>query len=421
MSIVKDKIALIYDNGLFCEQAVRLAQEFKTVWYYTPWKNAFPKSKMDMIGMGLEGVTRISNFFDYVEKADIIIFPDVYDGDLQLYLRSKGKRVWGSFKGDELELNRWESKQHMKKVGLAVQPIVKIKGLDNLKEHLKKVKNKYVKISIYRGDFETFYHKKYSLSEPIMKSLSDKMGPIANIIDFIVEDPISGEDVVECGFDGYCIDGQFPKKCLSGYEIKDLGYIGVVKNYDDLSPIVKEPNEKLSETLKKYKYRNFLSTEIRVGKDKIPYNIDPCQRCGSPPNELYQEMFENLGEIIWYGAEGKMIEPKFRAKYGIEVLMHSDWVNDNWQAIDFPKEIRRWVKLRNACKINGRYYVIPMDSGLPEMGAVVAIGDSVKEVIEKVKGYVEKVEGYRLDIKVGSIENMKDVVSKGEKLGLKFD
>ena len=417
---LKDKTVLFYDNGLFLGIAQRISQDFKRVLYYSPWKSAFPKSKLTMVGHGIDGIERINEFWDYVDEADLIVFPDVYDGDIQLQLRRMGKRVFGGGKGEEMELFRYEMNEHMKELNLPVAKIEKVIGLKKLRESLKKKENQYVKISIFRGNFETFHHINYKLSEPILDELEHKLGAEKEIMEFIVEESIDGEDIVETGFDGFTIDGQFPKKALFGYEIKDLGYIIQTKDYDKISPLITGFNDAVSETFRKYQYRGFFSTEIRVGKDKLPYQIDMCSRSGSPPNEIYQEIISNISEILWYGSEGVLIEPEYEAKYGIEVMIHSDWADENWQAVYFPEEIKRWVKWRNLTKINGTYYIVPMDNGLPEIGAVIAIGNSVEDCIKKVKGYAEQIEGYRLDIKIGSIDAMTDVIEKGKKIGISF-
>ncbi len=417
---LKTKTLLVYDNGLFVSMAVRLAKDFKKVMYYSVWKNAFPKSNGALIGEGLDEIERVNNFFDAVEEADVIWFPDVYDGDLQIYLEENGKRVFGSKKGEELELLRWETKDHLKELGLPVQPVRRIIGLPKLREYLKANENKYVKVSIYRGDFETFCSHNYKLSEPLLDDLENHLGAKKYIEEFIVEDAIDGKDVVEVGYDGYTVDGKYPATGLFGYEIKDLGYCGVVKKYEDLSPLVTDFNAAISSTLEKYSYRNFFSTEIRVGKEKVPYMMDFCARTGSPPSELYQEMIKNMAEIIWYGSDGILIEPEFDSKYGIEVMIHSNWADGSWQAIYFPEEIKRFVKLRNMTKINGTYYVVPQYSNLPEIGAVVALGSSIEECIKKVKGYIDQIEGYQIDIQIGSIDSMIQTIAAGEKLGIKF-
>lgn len=420
---LKDKTVCIYDHGLFLELGIRIAKDFKRCLYFTPWVSPFPKNNGTLIGAGLEdeGLYRINEFWDHIDEIDLFIFPDVYNSDIQQHLVNMGKRVWGSRKGDELELLRMEAKDHFKKLGLPVQPVREITGLDKLRTYLKSHDNKYIKISIYRGCFETFHAKNYKLAEPILDDLETTLGASQYVTTFIVEDAIDGDDVVETGWDGYTIDGQFPSKSLFGYEQKDCGYLACVKDVADMSPIITEYNEKIAPTLKQYQYRNFMSTEIRVGKDKVAYMTDACMRLGSPPNELYQQMMDNLAEILWEGAGGVLVEPDFNCKYGIEVMIHSDWSDKHYQAIYFPEKIRQWVKLRNLTKINGTYYVVPQEPGLPEIGAVVATGNSIDECIEKVKSYASQIEGYRIDIKVGSIADMNEVMAKGERLGLKFD
>lgn len=415
---LSDKVCCVWDNGLFVEIAIRLSKEFKKVYYYTEWRSSFPSKKGVMIGSGFDEIERINDVWERLDEIDIFVFPDCYNSSEQQHLRSLGKNVFGGAYGDELELWRAEAKEHFKSLGLPVQPYKVIVGLDKLRSHLKKVNNKFIKISCYRGDGESFHHEKYKLTEPILDKFEKTLGVMKDDYEFIVEDSIDGEDIVEAGSDLICIDGEYPENIISGFEIKDLGYIARVMKYDDISTLVTDFNDKISETLKKYQYRGFMSTEIRVGKDKIPYMIDFCGRAGSPPNEIYQRLIENLGEVIWYGSQGIMVEPQYAAKYGIEVLIHSDWASENWQAIYFPEEIREWVKLRNACKVGDTYYIVPQNDGLPEIGAVIAIGDSIEECIEKVKGYSDKVEGYRLDIKIGAIENMKTVMEKAEKLGI---
>ena len=50
---LKDKVALFYDYGLFVELAVRLAKDFKKVYYYCPWKSAFSKINGALVGTDL--------------------------------------------------------------------------------------------------------------------------------------------------------------------------------------------------------------------------------------------------------------------------------------------------------------------------------------------------------------------------------
>jgi hypothetical protein len=416
---LSDKTIFVRDYGLFASWAQKLTEYFGRVLYYCPFKSAFPRSQQFVIGTGLEGVERVSNFWDHVEEADIFFFPDVYDGDLQEILRGMGYPVWGAGKGEELELMRWQTKMLLKKdLHLPVQPVERIIGIEDLRAYLQDTTDKYVKISMLRGDFETFRHDSYELSEPILDDIEQRLGPYKFSKEFVVEDAI--DDAVEVGYDGFTIDGMYPDPAFFGYEIKDVSFVGAVRPYAKLPKQLREVNEKLSPVFEAYNYRGFWSSELRVPKDGKPYLTDPCCRAGSPPSELYQEMFSNWGELIWEGAHGRVAKPLPTAKYGVEVLIHSQWADQHWQAIYVPPEIRQWVKLRNLCQVDDTWYVAPQVVGLPEIGAVVAVDDSLIGAIKKVKHYCSQVTGYSIDLNLERITEAVDTIQQAKELGIPF-
>jgi predicted RNase H-like HicB family nuclease len=167
---------------------------------------------------------------------------------------------------------------------------------------------------------------------------------------------------------------------------------------------VRGVNEKLAPALKGYGYRGFISTEVRCTEDGKAYLIDPCCRAGSPPNEVYQLIMANLAEVVWYGAEGIVIEPEYNAKWGAEVLLISEWADQNWMQISFPEKIRDNVKLRNLCRIEDEYYVIPQWTGCAEIGAIVALGDTPQQAIDEVKRIAELVHGHLLDKPIDALD-----------------
>ena len=419
MTDLSDKTIIVYDYGLFATWAQKLAESFGRVLYFCPFKSAFPRTQQFVIGTGLEGVERITNFWDHVHEADCFFFPDVYDGDLQLHLRNIGYPVWGSAKGEELELMRWQTKLFIKKdLHLPVQPVERIVGIHDLRDYLRDTVDKYVKISMLRGDFETFRHDEYRTSEPILDDIEARLGPYKASKEFIVEDAI--DDAIEVGYDGFTIDGQFPNPGMFGYEIKDVSYIGVVRPYDQLPEPVKEVNKRLAPAFSQYQYRGFWSSEIRIPKNGKPYLTDPCCRAGSPPSELYQELFSNWGEIIWQGAHGEIAKPFPTAKYGVEILIHSQWADQHWQAVYVEPEVRPWVKLRNVCQVEDVLYIAPQVVGLPEIGAIVAVDDSLLGAIKKVKGYCEKVTGHSIDLNLDRVSEAIDTIKNGERQGIRF-
>lgn len=418
MDNLKDKVALVVDNGLFVSFAQTLSREFKSVLYWTPWWSAFPKSNDRLIGQGVPGIERVNELFDVMDRADIVIFPDVYMGDLQVHLEEHGKRVWGGRYGEELELDRWGLKKFLAKVGLPVPPAERMIGTKKLREYLKENDDKWVKVSLVRGDFETRYASNYRLIEPWLDHLEHKLGAKKFIEEFIVEDSIN--PAVEIGYDGFTVDGKWPETAIFGVEIKDQGYIGVVRPYAELPEPVRDVNKHLENALAKYRYRGNISTEIRYTPDGKSFLIDPCARLGSPPSEVYQELYSNWGEIIWNGAVGEMTKPKAVAKYAVEALIHSAWADKEWAPVYIPDDVRQWVKLRNHTVIEGKDYVVPQDVGLPEIGAVVGIGDTLLEAIQACKNHADAVEGFDIDIKLDSIDEALTEIQKSADLGIEF-
>lgn len=418
MSEWSNKSICVVDCGLFVELAVTLSRSFAKTYYWSPWESPFPKSNARLIGEGIEGVTRVHSVFDpdMYPEVDMFVFPDVYMGALQVHLVEQGKRVWGARMGEELELCRVDAKKHFAKLGLAIGPYKVIKGLDNLRSYLEQHDNQYIKVSGTRGDFETFRADNYELAEPKLDELEHNLGAMKKIMEFVVEEAI--DDAVEIGYDGYCIDGKFPETAMRGIEIKDKGFIMKSGPYDAVAPQARDFNQKLSRTLAEYEYRGFWSSEIRVTKDGTGYITDPCARAGSPPNELYQVMVSNWPEIMWHGSVGELVEPKLTGKWGAELLIISEWAQENWQAIRFPKQYAENIKLRNLTIIDGKPYVVPQLGNSPEIGAVVAVGDTKDEAVARCKEIAETVEGYYVETIPASLDQADEEMAKLKEFGI---
>jgi hypothetical protein len=410
----KKKTVCVIDNGLFVTWAGLLAKDFGTVYYTSPWESSYPKSNAMLIGHGMEGVKRINDIWSVFDQVDLWVFPDVYSGALQIYLEGLGERVWGCRMAEQLELDRVGSKELCAKVGIDIGPYTVIDGLDNLRDFLKENDNQYVKISATRGDMETFYSKNYRLIEPRLNELGHSVGAKGSIMKFIVEQAL--DPAIETGYDGYCIDGQYPKTAMFGIEVKDKGYLLQTESYDDLPEQVRSVNDKLSPIFEACRMRGFWSSEIRVTPDCTGYLIDPCPRAGSPPSELYQILVSNWADIMYEGSVGNMVQPKFTAKWGAELLMMSEWADKNWQAVEFPPEIRDNVKLYHCCVIDGRHYVAPQWTGHKEIGAVVATGDSQEEAIENCRAIAEQVEGHYVSFDFDSLDEASDQLAALGKL-----
>jgi len=415
---LRTKTVCVVDNGLFISFARKIASGFKKVYYYTPYQSAFVQSRQLVIGSGFDEIERILDPQSREDEVDLWVFLDLYQSDWQERLRSQGKRVWGAGFGEEMELHRWEFKEWLKKQGMDVQPMEHIFGFEKLRNHLKKVENKYVKTSFTRGDFETFRHETYALSEPRLDDLEHHLGIVKDDYEFIVEDEIP--DAVEVGYDGFTVRGQFPKLGMMAYEVKDCGMIGCVKTYDELAEPVKKVNAGLVAAFRADNYCGFFCSEIRYTKDKKAYFIDPCCRLGTPSNELLQELFDNWPQVLWDGAGGVCTTPRKKFEFGCMAVIHSEFAVENTQSISYPKEIDEYVKLRFHVRRNGKDYVAPQTIGLPDLGVVVGVGNSLLEAINLCKKRAAMIKGFGIEVSLGSIDKALDTIREGEKMGVKF-
>lgn len=419
MTDLSTKTCCVVDNGLFVSFARHIAPAFKKLYYAPTWRGPFAKSNQLVVGKGFNEMEMVKFPLKKADEIDLWVFLDVYHSDLQLYLADRGARVWGSRAGDEMELNRWQFKQYLKKIGLPVQRCEKVVGFDDLRKYLKGVKKKvFVKTSFVRGDFETFPCESYELIEPRIDDLEHHLGAVKADYEFIVEDDIP--DAVEVGYDGFTIDGQFPSHAMMGVEVKDVGMIGVVKEYLALADPVKVVNTALAPAFKGYNYRGFFCSEIRYTKDKKPFLIDPCCRLGTPSNELLQDLFDNWPLTLWDGAEGKCTSPTVKSKFGVLAVIHSEFAVDNWHSISYPKSIDNFVKLRFHTRIGGKDFVAPQVVGLPDLGVVVGTGDTILAAIGQCKERASQIKGFQTQVSLESIDKALETIKDMEKLGIKF-
>jgi hypothetical protein len=417
----KDITAMVVDNGgSYLSFAPRLAKEYKTVYYSNPyWQDPYPLLKKTQIGVGIEGIQVVDNVWDVYDEIDLWIFLDTYSGPFIEWLKAQGEKVWGSGAGEELELERDLLKEQEQELGLAVQPWKAIQGMENLRVYLQENEDVYVKISKWRGTVETFHSINYKLIKPELDEMEHNLGPLSGQITFIVEDPIPA--IMEAGWDGYIVDDKYPDSGLQGCEVKDKAYAGKFGKYTDLSPLITDFNEKMKPTFKFYNYRGFFSTEIRITEDKIPYMIDATCRSPHPPGEIYQTMYANLGEIIWAGANGELVNPIPTAKFAVELLMESEWSVKNYQPIYFPEQYKDNVKLKKATFIDGTYYIIPQLYGSNDIGAVVGQGETLEDAIKECTDVAKSIEGNDIHIRIDTLGQAQEEFAKFEALNKEPD
>ena len=384
-----DITVCVYDSGSFVEVAKSLVPQVKKVYYHSPWEYyGFPLKGDDEVGTGIEGIERLSNPFSKINEINLWIFTDVYYSDTQLLLKSLGKLVWGSGITSWMELDRFALREWLDKNEMPTPECEVYEGLDDVIKNMPK--DKFMKFSKYRGDGETFKFYDKNRSEFRAKELEVNLGVLSKEVEIIAETKIEGYEI---GGDNYNVDGKFPDAKLWGIEIKDTGYKGKISEPFNYPKQLKYIDDNLSAQFSKEKMRSMISYEIRTDNKVDGTLIDMTMRFPNPPFQAQLEMIDNLAEIFYYGAQGIMVQPKWKAKYCTIAIMQSDFAKDNIMPVKIPKENKQWVKLMGLMERKGECYSITHKQWGGEFGAVLGIGNTSKQSDDECLKHCEGIEG----------------------------
>jgi hypothetical protein len=408
---------LVQDKGLYVHQSEALSEDGKNrVLYHTPYETRDPHFKDYVIGKGFGHLEKVLYPEDYYEKADCIVFPDVSGNSLCNFLRKiyPDKSIWGSGLGERLENDRVLLKEWCAELGLDVNKYTVIKGVDKLREHLKTNKDKYVKINIFRGDMESFHSPDYDSIESVLDELAVTLGSDKNEYDFIVEDAIKTD--VEAGADVIFNGKEFLSSMFCGYELHKNLYVAHVT--DRLPEPLMETLDAFTPLLRKMQYRGAFSTEEKVVSANEHYFIDACMRLPNPLSALYPVFIKNWAEVVYQVGLGNKIDLDIEHKYVGAFGLTSLAAKDSYVKINIKEGHDKDVRLQMVTGRNGKNYAVP---GWEVVAILVAGGNSVDEVLNKLKENAKYVDAHFLDKDpLEGIDMIKEVIKKGEKVGIKF-
>jgi hypothetical protein len=418
MKPIEEVNACVVEYGSFICLAKRLATRFKTVSYYSPFEQEYRDLRDCCIGDGIQGVKRVNELMDpdFVARTDLWIFPDIGWGGLQRYLRSIGKSVWGSMGASDLELYRTRFYKTIQDYGLKADNVVRIRGLTALSEHLKTVKNKWIKVNRYRENMETWKHRDFDHSARELDRLAIEFGGLKEHVIFVVQDEIPTD--IEIGYDGWCIFGEYPPVSYSGYEKKNELYLGSQLPYEELAEPVKIVNEAMAPLWREYGYANFYATELRVLSPTDFRFIDPTTRLAGQTMEHQMKNCENLEEIIYHGAHGEVVTPKFQKPFAVEATLHYTDNSENWKVLRIPPEAEPNVMLYHYCEADGLQHFPPHKTD--EVGVCIGLGDTVEGAFDDLKDNLEILENEPVHADLRGFADLLQAIEAAEESGLKF-
>jgi hypothetical protein len=422
---LKDKTLGFVDYGNYLPAAMRLAREedgFGKVKYFCSWQSAYPKYDPYVIGYGVNTILpnfeQVHSIFDMMADVDIWMFPDLYMGDIQDWLREQGHLVFGAGRGENMELHRDRMKVHLQELGLPVNKWEAIEGLDALRKHLEENKDLWVKTNMFRGAMESFHHDEYKLTKPRLDRFEHTLGIYKERQKFIVEAPIN--DSIDFAIDMITADGKYPLKSLMGVEQKNASYCGVFTDVSKAPKGLIDIHDKLSKTLRQYNYRMALSLESRITKDGTAYLCDPCCRLPEPPSSLYIEMYDNFPQLVWDTASGDTPQITSKYKYGVELIIKSEFAKKDPVAIFFPDEIKNFVKIKNLCIQDGVYFFVPQEHDMEEIGAVVAFSNTLKEAKKLCLDRADMIKGDGVFVEKEALDRADKDIEQLVKFGIKI-
>lgn len=417
MKEISDVTFCVVDTGLFLPLAHCLAEQAKRVLYYNPDRRSWPSLRQRCIGDGFEDIEAITDIFDHLKEIDCAVFPDIGNGPLQKHLLEDCKiPVWGSMDGDDLELDRELLMDCLKEWNLAVPPHTVCVGWSALCEELRDAKDKYIKISRFRGDMETYHFRSWALDENWIYWLANNFGPIKEQVRFLVFDEIKTD--IELGGDTYNVAGEWPSLMLNGVEGKDKSYLAAVTPREEMPEAIQAILAVVGPHLGQRNYRNQISFEIRHTKDDFFYT-DATQRGGMPSSASQQVLWKNFPEIILAGAHGELLEPEHDDQFSMETMITSKTGLETWDDVEIPAELEGHARFSFCCQVDGKY-CFPPDELLGNFrGWLISTGSSPREVLEKQKGLADLLpDGLNADVE--ALAPIIDEIEKMEKEGIHF-
>lgn len=398
-------------GGSYLSVALKLAGSFKQVYYYSVNQSPFPNITLSAPGTGYESIIHIQDFWSAAaeNKFDIVMFTDIYFEGWADAVNKLGIKTIGGSKSGLVEMDKNLFMELQERLHMDIPPYTKIAGTKALKNFLSKKKNQFVKLTRWRGQMETFFWKNASHSQSILDQLTHDLGPLAEDIEYQVQPQIDA--VAEIGSDTFSVNGLYPdhERSLWGCEIKDSMYVGKV---GEILPQLKQVLESFAPVLKSFGHKGPVSTEVRQTKTNS-FFTDPTLRCPAPPTNCWLTIIENLPELLVGLSNSTIVAPVFKYKYVVELILKSNYTNDNYLQVDYPTEYKDNLFFKGSFIRDNKTYIIPFGKvcfPLEEFGSVVVGSNILEEAISKAIDIASQVEGYDVRFDGQALDKAKEAI-----------
>lgn len=411
---------LVYDYRNAISVAQKLTEFFGTVFYFCPYvTNGFPEHTPFDVGNNVPNIIKVKEWTECYSEVDMVMFTDSMEPYLQNWMKTNGMPVFGSVFAERLEHDRLFIKETLKDLGLPVGNYSVARGVDELEQLLQNAKEGYVKSSL-RGNGETWKHKDWRLSKRQLLKLRNDMGLYENRETYVFEHPL--ESLIEFGYDGFIVNGEYVPISMCGIEKKDCCYIGKFIRYQWLPEQIRMINDKMAPIFREMGYDGQYSNEIIVTKDRRGFLIDNTCRFPSPPGELMLEAYSNYAEIVWDIAHGNMPVIEYKHEWGAQLIIKSDIAQEDPSPILVPEEYKKYVKIKNlSVDEDGTWYFVPSPGlMMKEIGSIIFTADTREAVINGIKEIAKSIIGFDTCVDTDSLDEAKKDLDKLKKSGINY-
>jgi hypothetical protein len=360
-----------------------------------------------IIGDGMEDVRCVNSLWDVKNITDCFVFPDIRRQEEQKELRDQGLAVWGSQKGMSLEQDRLFFLEKLEELGLDVPPYEVVKGVSNLGAFLKSKKDIWIKVSKWRGTWETFHWRSWGQDWNNIDIWAVKFGGLKEHITFICFPKI--ETDLEIGADTYNIGGQWPSQMLHGIERKDAAYFSSVTTKEDMPEQLIPIMDAFSPFLHEVGYRSQWSMEVRVTDEKN-FFIDATTRGGLPSSATFLSA-KNVAEVIFEGAHGNFVEIDYGFLFSAECMVKIHGLPRTWETVELEPEVKEAMLLQNFCEVDGNIWLpADDDEAITDIGWLCVTGNTPTEVAERMNELADMLP----DGADAQVEALSDVIKEVE-------
>ena len=403
------KTFLVKDNGFFLPFARRLAETGARVLFQPTWEKAYPTLNDGVLGDGFPkgDIETCLDFWPLKGKIDCFVFPDLGHMGLQRELRDQGFAVWGAGTGMRLEQDREFFLRKLSALGLDVPPCIVKVGITSLREYLMAEEDIWIKMSTWRGSWETKHWRNAKVDAHHIDAWAVKFGGVREKVVFLCFPKIDTK--LEIGADTYNVDGQWPRLMLHGIEKKDEAYFSAVTEREKMPEELTHIMDAFSPYLGSVGYRAQWSMEARVTEDKV-FFLDATTRGGLPSTASQLCAMSNFPEVVYHGARGEFVEAEYSNKFTAECMVKIHGEPGCWETIDLPEELKPWLKLSDCCEVDGQPWFPADDDAISEIGWLVSVGNTPTECLKSMNHNADLLP----DGANAAVESLADIIREVE-------